>query len=410
MANRALRFIHASDIHLEGVSRGFAEVPDHLREVCLEAGYRAAMRVFDAVLAEEADLLVLAGDILHVEQAGPRGPLFLTEQFARLAARGIAVYWAGGSVDPPESWPAALPLPDNVHVFGRGRVSEYVHTREGVPLARLIGISHDSQRALNLDGFDPDPAGLLTIGVAHAPEGLPNGEPRGIHYWALGGLHNRTNPSGAPHLVHYPGSPQARGPEESGAHGCTLVQVDGQGQVRTSTISTDVLRWHQERVTINESTSQSDLEAQLSQRMQTLIDLAPSVDLLVAWTIAGSGPLAVQLRRAGLAAELLDGLRRRFGQRSPAAWSVSLAADPPAALPRSWYEQETIRADYLRAVRQLQMNPSEPLGLEAYLADVHEPALLRAMVAGCTSDAARQRVLQDAAALGVDLLGGEDAT
>ena len=90
-------------------STGVAEVPEHLREPLLEAAYTAAGRVFDAVLAEEAEFLVLSGDILHPPQTGPRGPLFLCEQFARLAQRQIPVYWASGGVDPPEVWPAVIP-------------------------------------------------------------------------------------------------------------------------------------------------------------------------------------------------------------------------------------------------------------------------------------------------------------
>ena len=101
MAKRPFRFLHAADFHLEAVPQGIAEVPDHLRESLLEAAYRSAARVFDAALAEEADFLILAGDLLHVEQAGPRGSLFLMEQFQRLAERGMAVYWAGGPSDPP---------------------------------------------------------------------------------------------------------------------------------------------------------------------------------------------------------------------------------------------------------------------------------------------------------------------
>ena len=111
MSNRPFRFVHASDLHLELPPLGLAEVPDHLRELFIESAYWAAQRVFETVLAEEAELLVLSGGVLHPEHTGPRGPLFLVEQFTRLAEREIPVYWAGGSVDPPEAWPAAITLP-----------------------------------------------------------------------------------------------------------------------------------------------------------------------------------------------------------------------------------------------------------------------------------------------------------
>ena len=120
MSHRPFRFVHASDFHLETPLEGVAEVPDHLREPLVDAAYTAAGRVFDAVLAEEAEFLVLSGDILHPPHTGPRGPLFLSEQFARLAQRQIPVYWATGGIDPPEVWPGVIPLPEQVHLSVRG--------------------------------------------------------------------------------------------------------------------------------------------------------------------------------------------------------------------------------------------------------------------------------------------------
>ena len=110
-------------------------------------------------------------------------------------------------------------------------------------------------------------------------------------------------------------------------------------------------------------TSREDLESRLRERMHALLEASPAVGLLISWTIAGRGPLIGQLRRGRLAAELLQGLRSDYGYRSPAAWSVSLEVEISETLPPEWYEQETIRGDFLRAVRQLQMNPDEPLAL-----------------------------------------------
>ena len=81
----SFRFIHASDFHLEAPVYGLAEAPEPLREVLLEAPYRAANNVFDAALRHEVDFLVLAGDVVAPEAAGPRALIFLRDQFALLA-------------------------------------------------------------------------------------------------------------------------------------------------------------------------------------------------------------------------------------------------------------------------------------------------------------------------------------
>ena len=408
MSSWPFRFVHAGDFHLEQPPQGVAEVPDHLRELFLGAAYWAAQRVFDTVLAEEADFLVLSGDLLEPQQTGPRGPLFLAEQFGRLAEREIAVYWAGGRVDPPETWPSTVTLPENVHLFPSGRLEEFVHRRDATPLARLIGASRDRRRKVRPSDFDPDPAGLFSVAVVHGAAEAASLQARGIHYWALGGRHGRSTLLSSPQVAHYPGSPQGRRPEEEGAHGCTLVQVDQQGQARTSLVPTDVMRWLGQRVVIDEATTGDDLKTLLRQRMQTLVETTPAVDLLVSWTVAGSGPLMAQLRRGTLGAELLGWLRREYGFGPPAAWSLSLEVELSASLPPEWYEQQTIRGDFLRAIRQLQISDAEPLDLESYVAEEHLAGSLGPAVT-VADQATRQRVLREAAWLGVDLLSGEES-
>ena len=87
---------------------------------------------------------------------------------------------------------------------------------------------------------------------------------------------------------------------------------------------------------------------------------------------------------------------------------MAIEVELSETLPPEWYEQETIRGDFLRAIRQLQMNPDEPLALEQYLAEAHRAGTLAAAVA-FPGKTARDGVLREAAALGVDLLSGEEA-
>ena len=407
MSSQPFRFVHASDFHLEQPLNGLVEVPDHLRDPFLDAPYAAARKVFEAVLAEDAEFLVLSGDILHPLNTGPRGPLFLVEQFNRLAVRGINIYWAGGPIDPPESWPAALALPRNVHVFPHGRVEEVVVQRDGDALARLAGVSGGHERSIRPGDFTPDAAGLYTIAIAHGEADAAALQARGVHCWALGGRHNRSTPLGGAQIVHYCGSPQGRCRAEDGVHGCTLVQVDEQCQTRTALIPTDAVRWIDERVAVDETTSREELESRLRDRMQTLVEASGTAGLLISWSVAGRGPLIARLQRGSLAAELVQWLRSDYGRRSPAAWSVSLEVELSETLPPEWYEQETIRGDFLRAVRQLQMNPEEPVALESYMAETHLAGVL-ATTATFSGKPARDRVLREAAALGVNLLSGEE--
>lgn len=408
MSHWPFRFVHAADFHLEQPLFGLSEIPDHLRDALIDAPYRAAERVVDTALAEEADFLILSGDVLEPQLTGPRGPLALVEQFQRLAERGIAVYWAGGTIDPPDAWPSAVRLPENVRVFPCGQPEECVHRRDSVPLARLVGASRGQGRGVQPSDFDPDPAGLFTIAVAHGLSDAEAMKARGIQYWALGGSHIRQNLFSGVQTAYDPGSPQCRRPTGCGPHGCTLVHVDGQRQTRATFAPTDVIRWLSERILVDQATTRGDLETRLGERMRALVEMHPALDLLISWTIAGRGPLLTQVRRGGLAAELLAALREQYGQASPAAWSVSLEIEPEGALPAEWYDRQTICGDFLRAVRHYQTNAADPLDLTAYLSEQNRSGMLAS--AGAIADPAlRQRILSEAALLGVDLLSGEES-
>ena len=407
MSIRPFRFIHAGDFHLERPLTGVAELPDHLREHFLESPFWAARVVFDAALAEDADFVVLGGGICTASETGPRGPVFLAEQFVRLAERGIDVFWVGSAIDPPDSWPTAVKLPQNVTFFPRGRTESIFVQRDVGPLARVVGVSCDPQRRWRPDDFAADPAGLYTVAVAHGEAEPAALQARGINYWALGGRHDRSTPLAGASTVHYCGTTQGRCPEETGIHGCTMVQVDEQGQTRTSLIPTDSVRWLDERATVDRDTSLDEFEGRLRERLQALSEAAPSATLLVSWRIAGRGTLFDRLRRGKAADELLERLRGEFGFRKPAAWSVSLEVEAAETLQPELYEQETIRGDFLRAVRMFQMNGDEPLGLENYLSEADRESDWAAAVA-TPDEATRKRLLRETAALGVDLLTGEE--
>ena len=76
-------------------------------------------------------------------------------------------------------------------------------------------------------------------------------------------------------------------------------------------------------------------------------------------------------------------------------------------LPPEWYDQQTIRGDFLRELRRYQMDPNEPIELDSYLADEQLAGTLGA-AADLSDRATREHVLREVALLGVDLLSGEE--
>jgi exonuclease SbcD len=402
MAQPPLRFVHAGDLHLERPLGGVDEVPPHLREAFLEAPYLAAQQIVETALTEGADALVLTGDVVHLDRAGPRAVVFLIEQFKRLANHGIAVYWAGGQNDPPDAWPANAPLPAGVHRFPVGRVGNFEHQRNGKTVARIQGISRSPGQIISDSGFHRDANGLFTIGVAYGTAAAPGAEGDRVHYMALGGQHRRQTVDQSPGIAHYAGTPQGRDPSETGACGCTLVTVDEAGHVKTTFTPVDVLRWVSETIELTAGADEESLLGQMHQRIANLRAKHADRDLLITWTIRGRGELLNRLRPGGASDRVLAELRRHYGTTSPATWNVAIDCDEPLCIPEEWYDEETIRGDVLRQFRVLENKPEIALDLEAFLAEGF-PAGAFADLAHVTA-ADRNGLVLAASKLGVDLL------
>jgi exonuclease SbcD len=398
-----LRLVHASDLHLELPVHGLADVPDHLRELLIEAPYQAAERVFETVLAENADALLIAGDVLNVDRAGPPAIVLLLDQFARLADRSIPVYWAGGAADVPDLWPRSVVLPPNVHVFPIGRVETLDLARHSETIARIQGTSCQEGGQLEARGFHRDVHGLFTVGVAYGTNDSPGHEGDRVHYMALGGRHAQQTVDEQPGIAHYSGSPQGRGPTEIGTHGCTVITVDETGRPKLRSVATDAVRWSEQVLEVTASTRSEQLQERMVERLEKLQAQQPGVDHLVRWTIRGTGPLVNRLRPGGLTDELLVDLRRKFGERSPAIWSASLDCASALSVPAEWYDQETCLGDFLRHVREFELHDDLPLDLQPFLPeDLADDPL--AAIAQFDSSEQRSAILCRAAKLGVDLL------
>ncbi len=398
-----LRLVHSSDWRLERPLHGLAQIPDHLRELMREAPYQAAEQVVETALTENADALLLAGEILDVDLAGPRAVVFLIDQFKRLEARGIRVFWAGGIADRPDRWPPSTPLPENVTVFPVGRVEHHDLTRDGEVIARVQGVSCGEGQPVDASGFHADAHGRYTIGVACGTSDSAGKEGDRLDYMALGGRVRRATVDVDPGIAHYSGAPQGRSPDETGPAGCTVVQVDHEGKTKTRFVSCDVVRWANETLEFTDGATEEDLRNRLHERMEKLRAKARDVDQLVAWRLVGAGPLLIELRPGALADELLLDLQKHDGRQQPACWSYRLRCDQRYEPPAEWLDQETILGDLLRQIAVFRRN-------EAFHLDMTEmlpkplPEQELAEVAKIKDAADKQRLFDAVEKLGVALM------
>jgi len=409
MAGEFCRFLQASDLHLEQPLYGLTDVPDHLRELLLDAPLQAAARVFETAILEDVDFVILAGDVISPHTAGPRAMAFLLDQLEQLRDHKIAVYWCGGKEDPPDAWPEAVALPDNVHVFPKGKIKQLVHRRGEQPLASVIGVSSPADGLVPIGDFRIEPANILTLAVAWGrTDAASAGAHKQIDYWALGGRHESQTLFQGPQTAHYAGSPQGRCPDETGVHGCTLVQVDHGRKVRLKFIATEAVRWRAESLTLTEGANRNDLQRQLRGAMQRIASEAGGAYVLVSWEVQGCETLVRQLRKGELARELIDWLRTEFGRAKPAVWTTALTAPTSATIPDELYEEDTILGDFLRAIREHEESPARTLNLAGFLPDLGKHRALASALQTVDRDE-RRGLLHEAAVLGLDLLSGEES-
>ncbi len=414
MPGTPFRFVHASDFHLEKPLAGFWPIPEHLRDLLLDAPLVAAKRVFDTALAEDVQFVVLAGGIIEPLAAGPRGIEFFRRQLARLDERQIAVYWAEGRCDGPHRWPKPIRLPACVHRFSDRRVTTVIHRGGGLPLATIVAGSGEGNRRVCHGQFEVDTGDLYSIAIAHgALERKVLRRRSAVNYWALGGKNAAQKLQSSPSIAQFCGSPQGRQASEEGPHGCLVVEVDQDGKTHRRKIATDIVRWHRQQLELTDAMTRTELEDVLCDHTRQLSESASGRQIFLSWSIiqGASAPawrLAAQLRQGGVADELTDTLRRRFGMTKPGVWTVGLDVVPPERLPRAWYEEDTILGDLLRLVRHYQEHEDEDpfQQWETGLGREEASSELEAAIK-IASPSERRDILRRVAALGVDLLGSK---
>lgn len=400
MSAELLRFLHASDFRLEQPISGLGEAPNSLRKLLIEAPFASAQRVFDAALAEGVRFVVLSGNLLDLHACEPRSITFLLEQFERLAQHQIDVYWAGGPSDSPANWPAAVSLPTNVHCFGMNTLEECLIEIEGGATASIIGVSQSAKGERGSHQWSSQSESLLTIAVANGTFDATQLANVDVDYWALGGKPNYDVVCPRDPTAVYAGSPQGRCPQDTGEHGCRIVQVLESGEYSTRVVATESARFRQIQMRSPKDVSREKLEDLLGEQLLNLASEAIECVTLVSVVVeSGTGPGNDKLSR-----QLANWARKEFGGSATELFVCDVRFQSPKDYPTSWREEDSILGDFLRTVPE--DGGQGEIDFARYLPTGVGEAV-RKLVDTRGVDA--EPFTREAAKLGVDLLRGEDA-
>jgi DNA repair exonuclease SbcCD nuclease subunit len=397
-----LKFIHASDLHLDRPMSGMTDIPTHLFEVLANAPYEAAQKIFDLAVSERVDFVLLAGDLYDSELGNARAAAFLLSQFERLADKDITVYWCGGETDHPDRWPSAIELPDNVVTFSSRIVEQVDHDRDGETIARIMGSGYDEKHRRSAGDFSAPNSELFTIALSHGDFETAALKAENVHYWALGGNHKSSKHDRTSSTVVYPGTPQGRSPKETGSRGFKIGRIDASGKLRLQTVESDRVRWLPQKVAISEGVEVRALKKELTERAAKIVVDTTDQIVLAKWHLATEGMFNPAIRKREWSEEILEWLRDEFGRGDKGLWSVSLEVEAPKQLPSDWYEEDTILGEFMRAIGRYQSDDSLRLNLHEYTPTTVEGTLTTGM--SQVSQSRREDVLRRAAMVGIEYL------
>ena len=236
-----LKIIHAADLHLDSPFAGLSPEQAALRREELRS---LPDRLADLANEEQADLVLLAGDLLDGQRIYRETADLLARALGRIRAK---VFISPGNHDPYNAAsPYALPIwPDNVHIF-TSPLPEAVHLPELNCTVYGAAFTGEQRNDSPLSQFSATGDGLNlmvlhgnTQGRDYAPISPADISASGLDYLALGHIHQHSGlqKSGATFWA-YPGCPEGRGFDELGDKGVLVLNIEkGSVQMRFHPLS-----------------------------------------------------------------------------------------------------------------------------------------------------------------------------
>ena len=232
-----IRFLHGADFHLDSP---FSALPPRQAAERRRELRRLPERLAAWTEQHPVDLVLLSGDLLDSASVYRGTAESLRDALGQM---GVPVFIAPGNHDwyGPGSPYAAMPWPENVHIFSRpeGEAVELPQLgavvyggaftgpeREDGPL-KGFRVPKDGKRHLmvlhgELDGAQP----------RYAPIASADGADSGLDYLALGHIHSRGTRQLGRTLCAWPGCPEGRGFDETGDKGFYYGEMTDEGRTR----------------------------------------------------------------------------------------------------------------------------------------------------------------------------------
>ncbi len=391
-----LRFVHAADLHLDSPFRGIrSEAPDHVAQTLSSATFDAYQNIINLCIQEQVDALLVAGDIYDGADRSLRAQLRFVDGLAQLDRAGIRSFICHGNHDPLDGWEARLDLPANCIRFGP-EVERFPVFPEEPKRATVYGVSYPTREVRenltpHFDGTGSDHGfiiGLLHANVggnqdhdSYAPCTVSDLANTGFNYWALGHVHTRQTLRETGPTIVYPGNPQGRHPNEPGARGVYLVEVDDHDVVQLDFRPMDVVRWETLSLDIGPLETEQDLIHEVNALAEDALAEAQGRSVVARLEFAGRGALHRWLRSEGTAGDLREQLNDHYAGRSTWFWCEGIRQNTGSPVDRELVAlQEDFVGDLARLAGELRESGDAVAELRGLLQPLYSRAGFRAFL------------------------------
>ena len=329
-----MRIIHAADLHLD---TPYSRRSDAMRHRLQEAGRKALIRLVDLAIGEEADALLIVGDLFDNEWLTIATERVLEEEMRRATSAGITVVYATGNHDPGGANYRAMNInwpEQGFHLVSSRQPVEIPIERSGATVGFVVGAGHQTpQETLNLaESYPAAPRSAPAVALLHtqvatssdasdhepyAPSSLADFRGKDYAYWALGHVHKRQVVSDDP-LAVYPGNVQGRDFGETGAKGALVVDLASGALPETRFVPLASVRWEiLSGGDLAKARSIADIHSAARAAFEDLVtsdgDLLAEQGWILRVSLSGPCPLVHTLRRDEERNDLADYLRDALG-------------------------------------------------------------------------------------------------
>lgn len=308
--------IHVADLHLGAPleSLGSRIGADEAETIRVQS-HKAFDRLVELTIQQQADILVMAGDVYDDAEKETRAQLRFSKAMRKLTEAGVRVFVAHGNHDPlTSSFEPVAAIPDEVVVFAEDEPQIHEVRLKSGSTVSVAGVSfgrkHEEQNlARRFHALPSDPT--RTIGVLHtnvgsnsvhgnyAPCSREDLEAAPVGYWALGHIHDRQiHPMGPGRWWAYSGNLQGRSTKstECGPKGALIVPILSDGFGEPAFHPCDTVRFERVDVDVSEARNLEEAIEIVDDHLRTLEDSGHGRTMVARIRLTGTSPANHQLR------------------------------------------------------------------------------------------------------------------